>query len=105
MKLRTLTASLALAAGLGIAPASQALDLGNLAGGMVILAKAATLTEADVRANRADRLAAFGGCIALNREVDLETARLVAENYAEVVVAPEFAPGVMDLFAAKKKNR
>lgn len=31
MKLRTLTASLALAAGLGIAPASQALDLGNLA--------------------------------------------------------------------------
>ncbi|MEI7898651.1 MAG: IMP cyclohydrolase [bacterium] len=69
------------------------------------VAKAATLTEAYVRANRADRLAAFGGCIALNREVDIETARLVAENYAEVVVAPEFAPGVMDLFAAKKNLR
>jgi len=69
------------------------------------VAKASTLTEAYVRANKADRLAAFGGCIALNREVDLETAKLVAENYAEVVVAPEFAPGVMDIFATKKNLR
>ncbi len=69
------------------------------------VAKAASLAEAYARANKADRLAAFGGCIALNREVDLETARLVAENYAEVVVAPEFAPGVMEIFAAKKNLR
>jgi phosphoribosylaminoimidazolecarboxamide formyltransferase / IMP cyclohydrolase len=40
----------------------------------------------------ADRVAAFGGCIALNREVDLETARLIAENYAEVVGARVRAP-------------
>ena len=69
------------------------------------VAKASSLTEAYVRANKADRLAAFGGCIALNREVDVETAKLVAENYAEVVVAPEFAPGVMDIFATKKNLR
>jgi len=69
------------------------------------VAKAPSLTEAYFRANRADRLAAFGGCIALNREVDLETAKLIAENYAEVVVAPEFAPGVLDLFATKKNLR
>ncbi len=69
------------------------------------VAKDSTLTEAYLRANKADRLAAFGGCIALNREVDLETAKLVAENYAEVVVAPEFAPGVRDLFATKKNLR
>ena len=49
MKLRMLTASLALAAGLGIAPASQALDLGNLAGGLVNLAKAATLSDDDAK--------------------------------------------------------
>ncbi len=64
-----------------------------------------TLAEAYFRANKADRLAAFGGCIALNRECDLETAKLIAENYAEVVVAPEFAPGVMDVFAQKKNLR
>ena len=69
------------------------------------VAKAAMLAEAYDRANRADRLAAFGGAIALNRECDLETARLVAGQYAEVVLAPEFAPGVMDLFAAKKNLR
>ena len=68
-------------------------------------AKGTTLAEAYFRANKADRLAAFGGCIALNREVDTETAKLIAEAYAEVVVAPGFAPGVMDIFAAKKNLR
>jgi phosphoribosylaminoimidazolecarboxamide formyltransferase/IMP cyclohydrolase len=69
------------------------------------VAKASTLAEAYFRANKADRLAAFGGCIALNREVDLETAKLVADAYAEVVVAPEFAPGVMEIFNTKKNLR
>ena len=64
-----------------------------------------TLAEAYFRANKADRLAAFGGAIALNRECDIETAKLICENYAEVVIAPEFAPGVMDMFAEKKNLR
>ena len=69
------------------------------------VATGSTLAEAYFRANKADRLAAFGGAIALNRDCDLETAKLVVENYAEVVVAPDFAPGVMDLFATKKNLR
>jgi phosphoribosylaminoimidazolecarboxamide formyltransferase/IMP cyclohydrolase len=69
------------------------------------VAVADSLPEAYRRAHMADRVAAFGGAIALNREVDLETARCVAEAYAEVVVAPEFAPGVMDVFGAKKNLR
>ncbi len=69
------------------------------------VAKAPTLAEAYARANRADRLAAFGGAIALNRECDLDTARRIAEQYAEVVVAPEFAPGVMEVFGARKNLR
>ena len=68
-------------------------------------AKAASLAEAYDKANMADRVAAFGGAIALNREVDVETARLITRNYAEVVVAPDFAPGVMDIFAQKKNLR
>jgi phosphoribosylaminoimidazolecarboxamide formyltransferase/IMP cyclohydrolase len=50
-------------------------------------------------------LAAFGGAVALNREVDRVTAELVAETYAEVVVAPEFGPGVLELFAKWKNLR
>ena len=69
------------------------------------VAVGSTLAEAYFRANKADRLAAFGGAIALNRDCDLETAKLIVENYAEVVVAPDFAPGVMDLFATKKNLR
>ena len=68
-------------------------------------AKAATLSEAYRKAHMADRLAAFGGAIALNREVDGETAELITQTYAEVVAAPEFAPGVMDVFAKWKNLR
>jgi phosphoribosylaminoimidazolecarboxamide formyltransferase/IMP cyclohydrolase len=68
-------------------------------------AKAATLAEAYRKAHMADRLAAFGGAIALNREVDRETAEMIAETYAEVIVAPEFAEGVMEIFARWKNLR
>jgi phosphoribosylaminoimidazolecarboxamide formyltransferase / IMP cyclohydrolase len=68
-------------------------------------ARAASLSAAYARAHMADRLAAFGGAIALNREVDRPTAQLIAETYAEVVVAPGFAPGVMDIFAKWKNLR
>lgn len=68
-------------------------------------AKGRTLAEAYQRANMADRVAAFGGAIALNREIDRETAALVAENYAEVVAAPEFGEGVMDILGKKKNLR
>jgi len=64
-----------------------------------------TPAEAYRRANMADRLAAFGGAIALNRPVDRETAALICGNYAEVVVAPEFEAGAMALFEAKKNLR
>ncbi|MCL1856066.1 MAG: IMP cyclohydrolase [Kiritimatiellaeota bacterium] len=69
------------------------------------VAKAGTLAEAYAKAYRADRVAAFGGAIALNRACDMDTARQIAEQYAEVVAAPEFAPGVMELFATKKNLR
>ena len=69
------------------------------------VARADTLEQAYLRAYFADRIAAFGGCIALNREVDKATAEAILEQYAEVVVAPEYADGVMELFAKKKNLR
>jgi len=64
-----------------------------------------SLLDAYLKANMADRVAAFGGCIALNRPVDIETAEAINMQYAEVVVAPEFEKGVMDIFAKKKNLR
>ncbi|MEE4262509.1 MAG: IMP cyclohydrolase [Desulfobacteraceae bacterium] len=69
------------------------------------VALADTLVEAYLKANMADRVAAFGGCIALNRAVDKATAEAIVQQYAEVVVAPDFEPGVMDVFATKKNLR
>ncbi len=69
------------------------------------VAKSLTLAEAYAKANLADRVAAFGGAIVLNRDVDRATAELILQNYAEVVAAPGFAPGVLELFAAKKNLR
>ncbi|MBU0544939.1 MAG: IMP cyclohydrolase [Proteobacteria bacterium] len=64
-----------------------------------------SLLDAYMKANIADRVAAFGGCIALNRPVDIVTAEAISMQYAEVVVAPEFENGVMDLFGKKKNLR
>ena len=69
------------------------------------VALADTLVEAYLKANMADRVAAFGGCIALNRSVDKATAEAIGDQYAEVVVVPDFEPGVMDVLAAKKNLR
>lgn len=69
------------------------------------VAQAETLESAYTRANLADRVAAFGGCIALNQTVDKAAADAIVQQYAEVVVAPEFAPGVMKIFARKPSLR
>jgi phosphoribosylaminoimidazolecarboxamide formyltransferase/IMP cyclohydrolase len=69
------------------------------------VARSQSLEEAYLKANMADRVAAFGGCIAFNRPVDRATAEAVNQQYAEVVVAPDFEDGVMDIFAKKKNLR
>src|SRR5512139_687496 len=69
------------------------------------VARSERLLDAYVKANMADRVAAFGGCIACNRAVDRATAEAIAKQYAEVVVAPDFEEGVMEIFGRKKNLR
>jgi phosphoribosylaminoimidazolecarboxamide formyltransferase / IMP cyclohydrolase len=69
------------------------------------VARSDTLVDAYQKANMADRVAAFGGCIAVNRAVDMATAHAITEQYAEVVVAPDFEDGVMGIFSKKKNLR
>lgn len=64
-----------------------------------------TLARAYDRANRADRIAAFGGAVILNRPCDKETADLLSKNYLEVVCAPEFEAGSLEILAARKNLR
>ena len=69
------------------------------------VARASTLAEAYQRANAADIVAAFGGAIVANRRMDSDTAELIAQQYAEVVAAPDFAPEALAIFARKKNLR
>ncbi len=68
-------------------------------------ARSSSLEEAYNKAYMADRVAAFGGCIALNRTIDKATAEAISNQYAEVVVAPEFEEGAMAILSAKKNLR
>jgi len=64
-----------------------------------------TLAEAYYRANRADRIAAFGGAAVFNRPVDKATAELIAENYLEVVAAPDYEEGTVPVLAKRGNLR
>ena len=64
-----------------------------------------TLADAYNRANRTDRIAAFGGAVVVSRAMDKETANLMAQNYLEVVCAPEFEEGTLEILAQRKNLR
>ena len=53
------------------------------------VAQGDTLAEAYPLALRCDPVSAFGGIIAVNRRLDAAAAALIAELFAEVVIAPE----------------
>jgi phosphoribosylaminoimidazolecarboxamide formyltransferase/IMP cyclohydrolase len=64
-----------------------------------------TLFDAYDRANMSDRIAAFGGCLVVNRAMDKQTAELANSNYLEVVAAPEFEAGAIEILAKRKNLR
>ncbi len=68
-------------------------------------ATAPTLTKAYHAAREADPVSAFGGIVALNRQVDDATAQLLAETFLECIIAPSYAPSALEILRAKKALR
>lgn len=52
-----------------------------------------------------DRIAAFGGALVVNRPMDMRAAQIVDSAYFEVVAAPSFEPGVLDILKKRKNLR
>jgi len=52
-----------------------------------------------------DPTSAFGGIIAFNRTVDAAAAEAVAQQFVEVVIAPEYSEAALQVFAAKPNVR
>jgi phosphoribosylaminoimidazolecarboxamide formyltransferase/IMP cyclohydrolase len=57
------------------------------------------------RAREADATSAFGGIVAVNREVDEALAKALVETFLECVIAPGYSAAARDVLAAKKNLR
>lgn len=64
-----------------------------------------SIAAAHRAAHACDPVSAFGGVIAVNREVSKEMAEQVAEIFTEVIVAPGYAEGAVDVLSRKKNIR
>ncbi len=69
------------------------------------VACAANIHQAYEKAYFADRIAAMGGCIVLNRPVDPGCARAIADQYAEVVAAPDYEEGAVEILRSRENLR
>jgi phosphoribosylaminoimidazolecarboxamide formyltransferase / IMP cyclohydrolase len=93
--------ALALLRYLSATPACAIMKHNNPSG----LARASTPAQAYRKAYLADRVAAYGGAVVLNRKLDAETAKEISSSYVEVVAAPDFGPGAVEILAGRKNLR
>ncbi|MBM0227658.1 MULTISPECIES: bifunctional phosphoribosylaminoimidazolecarboxamide formyltransferase/IMP cyclohydrolase [Micromonospora] len=63
------------------------------------------VAEAHRKAHACDPVSAYGGVIAVNRPVSVELARQVSEIFTEVLVAPGFDEGAVEILQGKKNIR
>ncbi len=69
------------------------------------IATAATIAEAHALAHACDPVSAFGGVIAVNRPLTREAAESIAPVFTEVIIAPAFEPGALEVLAGKSNLR
>ena len=63
-----------------------------------------TVKEAYLAALAGDPVSAFGGVLVCNRPIDLAAAEEINKLFVEVLVAPDYEPGVLDLLFTKKNR-
>lgn len=64
-----------------------------------------SIAAAHRQAHACDPMSAFGGVIAANREVTVEMAQQVAEIFTEVIIAPSYEDGAVEVLSQKKNIR
>ena len=61
--------------------------------------------EAYIRALKCDPVSSFGGIVAFNKEVDIETATELNKIFLEIISAPSFSDGALEILKKKKDRR
>ena len=69
------------------------------------IATGATVEQAHAKAHACDPVSAFGGVIAVNAPVSLKMAEQVAEIFTEVIVAPSYEAGALEVLSRKPSIR
>jgi phosphoribosylaminoimidazolecarboxamide formyltransferase/IMP cyclohydrolase len=69
------------------------------------IATGADVAEAHRKAHACDSVSAFGGVIAVNRPVSVAMAEQVAEIFTEVIVAPDYDDGAVEILSRKPSIR
>ena len=69
------------------------------------VAQADSLERAYAGALATDRLSPFGGIVVVNRPLDIATAEAIDRIFTEIIIAPAFGSGVLDLLTTKKNRR
>ncbi|MBN1431789.1 MAG: bifunctional phosphoribosylaminoimidazolecarboxamide formyltransferase/IMP cyclohydrolase [Methanomicrobiaceae archaeon] len=64
-----------------------------------------TLHEAYIRARDVDPVSAYGGIVALNREVGPDMAEEIASTFIEVVIAPSYTDEALEIMKRKENMR
>ena len=65
----------------------------------------ATIGEAWRKAYEADQVSIYGGIVAVNRELDGETAAAMKPIFLEIIIAPSFSPEALEILTKKKNLR
>lgn len=81
-------------------PTAAIIKHGNPSG----VATRGTLIEAYKKAFETDTVSPYGGIVIFNKVLDMETALETDKIFTEIILAPEYADGVLDMLM-KKKNR
>ncbi|MDQ6642434.1 MAG: bifunctional phosphoribosylaminoimidazolecarboxamide formyltransferase/IMP cyclohydrolase [Actinomycetota bacterium] len=63
------------------------------------------VADAHAKAHACDPVSAFGGVIAVNRPVSVAMAKQVAEVFTEVILAPDYEDGAVEVIQGRKNIR
>lgn len=63
------------------------------------------VVDAWTKAYEADKVSIFGGIVAVNRELTREAAELMKPIFLEIIMAPSFSEGALEVLTAKKNLR
>ncbi|MGH4001209.1 MAG: bifunctional phosphoribosylaminoimidazolecarboxamide formyltransferase/IMP cyclohydrolase [Pseudonocardiaceae bacterium] len=71
----------------------------------IAMSRTEDVVDAHRRAHACDPVSAYGAVIAVNREITVELAKQITEVFTEVLIAPSYAEGAVNVLARKKNLR